>query len=137
MIGQRRLVLILLTVLAFATAALLVAGPLRGQEPPSDAAKALTKAVEQGNALFRDATFGTNGRSCMKCHENPAKPAMNLKTRVGDFPKWDKREARVITLGQKMNQMIVRMLKGEAEALGSEKLVAIEAYLMSISRQGE
>jgi hypothetical protein len=31
--------------------------------------------------------------------------------------------------------MIKRMVKGKEETLGSERLVALEAYLMSISRK--
>lgn len=104
---------------------------------PDPGAEALKKAVETGQTLFHSAEFGTNGRACAKCHENPRKPDMNLKKRVGDYPKWDRREGKVITLGQKINQMLQKMVKGQAEPLGSEKLVAVEAYLMSLSRQAD
>jgi cytochrome c len=106
---------------------------LRGQE--NAGADALKKAVETGNALFRANDFGTISRSCAKCHENPRKPNMNLDKRVGDYPKWDRGHGKVITLGQKIQQMHRKMLKGEELPLGSEKLVAVEAYLMSLSRQ--
>jgi cytochrome c len=129
-----------LTLLA-ALASALTAGrfsPAAGQEPSADpGVEALKKAVETGNALFRDTEFGTNGRACARCHEDPAKPEMNLARRAGNYPKWDRREEKVITLGQKILQMHTKMLKGRPEPLGSEKLVAVEAYLMSISRQAD
>ena len=119
--------------------ALVPIAPSVGEEgsTPDTAAEELAKAVKAGNALFRDTEFGTNDRACAKCHENPAKPDMNLKKRVGNYPKWDRREGKVITLGQKVSQMHTRMLKGQPEPLGSAKLVAIEAYLMSLSRSAD
>jgi cytochrome c len=97
-----------------------------------EAADALAKAIALGKATFADEAFGTNGKSCRTCHEDPEKPNLNLASRIGDFPKWDRREKKVVTIGQKMNQMIEMNLKGKPEGLGSEKLVALEAYLMSI-----
>ena len=77
---------------------------------------------------------GTAWLLVQSVEEDPERPKLSLATRANTYPKWDRREGRVITLGQKINQMIVRMLKGKAEELGSERLVAIEAYLMKISR---
>jgi cytochrome c len=101
------------------------------------AAEAKAEAIAKGKALFHDPGFGTKDRACAKCHEDSKRPKLHLKERVQDYPKWDRREKRVITLGQKIDQMIQRMLKGESLPLGSEKLVAIEAYLMSISRDAK
>ncbi len=140
MVSRHRIVAVgFVLVLAAAVSGLRSWPALRAQDAaaPTTGADALKKAVETGNALFRSGTFGTNGRSCTKCHENPRKPAMNLGKRVGNYPKWDRREGKVITLGQKLNQMLSRMLKGRAEPLGSEKLVALEAYLMSLTRQAD
>ena len=79
-----------------------------------------------------------NGRACSLCHDDSRRrPRLYLKKNLGEFPKWDRREKKVITLGQKINQMLVRNLQGEAEELGSEKLVALEAYLVHISRQAD
>jgi cytochrome c len=105
-----------------------------GQEEKDPAAEALAAAVEQGRTIFRNEEFGTNGKACATCHENPDRPKLHLKDRVGDYPKYDKRERKVITLGQKINQMIERMVRGEPLELGSEKLVAIEAWLMEKAR---
>jgi cytochrome c len=138
MSGSRRIVaLFLLSCLACAALMMAPSDPTRGQDSAPTGAAALKKAVETGNALFRNDAFGTARRSCAKCHENPRKPAMNLKKRVGNYPKWDKRENKVITLGQKLNQMLTKMLKGKPEPLGSDRLVAVEAYLMSLSRQAD
>jgi len=137
MVFKRRILAVaLILVLAAGVSGLRLWPSLLAQDAaPTTGADALKKAVETGNALFHSGTFGTNGRSCAKCHENPRKPAMNLKKRVGNYPKWDRREGKVITLGQKVNQMLVKMVKGSPEKLGSEKLVAVEAYLMNLSRQ--
>ena len=123
--------------LACAALALAVGvGAVSGQAEDSKkvAADALAKAIETGKKLFADKSIGTSGKSCTKCHEDPKRPKLSLAARANTYPKYDRREKKVITLGQKVNQMVVRMLKGKAEDLGSERLVAIEAYLMSISR---
>ena len=104
-------------------------------EKARQAAAALKKAVDQGNELFRDPSLGTKERACAKCHEDPEKEHLGLAARANTYPKWDRRERKVISLPQKMNQMIDRMLGGKPLALGSDKLVALEAYLMSISRK--
>lgn len=113
-----------------------LSGGVSGQEGDAKKAaeEALKKAVENGRKLFGDKTLGTKGKACAKCHEDPERPKLSLAARANTYPKWDRREGKVITLGQKINQMIVRMLKGKAEVLGSERLVAIEAHLMKISR---
>ena len=127
-----------LLLLVVVTTAVLTTGAANAEtERKKQAREAQENSVKLGKALFGDAEFGTNGKSCTKCHENPDKPNLNLPERVGDFPKWERREKKVITIGQKINQMIVRNLKGEAMELGSEKLVALEAYLMSISKKGD
>ena len=126
--------LLLLTVVFAATYAVFDA-PARGdEEGESESEKALRLAVEKGKALFAQVGLGTAEKSCASCHARPDRPKMNLGPRVGDFPKYERREKRVITLGQKINIMIQKMVKGEERTLGSEELVALEAYLMSLSR---
>jgi cytochrome c len=124
-------------VLAAAVTALFLP-PVTGQddddEASPEAVEAQKKAVETGKALFHDEGLGTKARACANCHEDPKKPNLHLADRVGDYPKWDRREKRVITIGTKINQMIDRMLKGEHLELGGDRIVAIEAYLMSLSR---
>jgi len=106
-------------------------------EKARQAAEALKKAVEQGKKLFHDPSLGTKERACAKCHEDPEKEHLGLASRANTYPKWDRRERKVINLPQKMNQMIDRMLGGKKLELGSDRLVALEAYLMSISRKKE
>jgi cytochrome c len=103
-------------------------------EKNPEAVEALKKAVDTGRSLFHDESLGTKEKSCATCHEDPKKPKLHLATRAGDYPKYDRREKRVITIGTKINQMIHRMLKGEHLELGGEKQVAIEAYIMSLVR---
>ena len=127
--------LLLFLAVALGVAAALMVPPAGGdEEGESEAEKALRLAVEDGKALFARVGLGTAEKSCASCHARPDRPKMNLGPRVGDFPKYERREKRVITLGQKINIMIVKMLKGEERTLGSEELVALEAYLMSLSR---
>jgi mono/diheme cytochrome c family protein len=120
-----------------AVAACLLAGlltdPVAGDENEAKAAEALKAAVAEGNRLFRDPTLGTSGKSCAICHEDPERPKLALAARAGGYPKWDRRADAVITLGQKIRQMIETNLKGTSPALGTASLVAIEAFLMSIA----
>jgi cytochrome c len=130
---MRRKTICILLAATFALAGLIFP-PADGQDAADTAKDALDKAVETGKKLFNDKKFGTNGKACADCHANPDKKKLHLKDRVGDYPKYDRREKRVITLGTKLNQMIERMLKGKEETLGSDRLVAIEAYLMDLNR---
>jgi cytochrome c len=121
--------------LAVVVAALLVgtsAGRAVGDEDAEKAAAALKKAVEEGSRLFRDAALGSSGRACAACHEDPEKPKLALASRAGGYPKWDRREDAVITLGQKIRQMIEKNLKGTPPELGSVALVSLEAYIASL-----
>lgn len=127
--------LLLFFAVALAAAAALMVSPAGGEEEAeSEAAKALRLAVEKGKGLFADASLGSAEKSCSSCHARSDRPKMNLGPRVGDFPKYERSADKVITLGQKINIMIQKMLKGEERVLGSEELVALEAYLMSLSR---
>jgi cytochrome c len=132
-----RTVIIAVSCLAFLAAGLVFEG-VRGNEEKVDTAKqALDKAVADGKKHFESEKTGKLARACATCHANPKKENLHLANRVGDYPKYDRVEKRVITLGQKINQMIDRMLKGKKDLLGSERLVAIEAYLMSLNRAGK
>lgn len=127
-----RMMLVLLVV---AIAAAFVVGTATGEtEAEKTAREALAKVVEKGEKLFGDKELGKSGRSCATCHANPKKEKLWLKDRVGDYPKYDRGEKKVITLGQKVQRMLERNLKGKKEELGSETLVAIEAYLMKLGR---
>ena len=108
-----------------------------GEEAASGPRSELRKAIAAGKAHFSDAGLGPRGKTCAGWYQDPGRAKLHLSGRANSYPKWDRREGRVITLGQKANQMIERMLGGKVEELGSERLVAIEAYLMSISRDAE
>jgi cytochrome c len=130
---RTKLIFVLTVALA---AVVVVSGAVTGQDvKKTEAELALEKAVKLGRTIFTDKKLGKSGKSCADCHEKEARPKLHLKSRVGDYPKWERREKKVIILGQKLNQMIKRMVKGKEETLGSERLVALEAYLMSISRK--
>jgi len=121
--------------LAVAVAATIAGNAALGESGAEKAAReALAKSVETGKVLFSDKALGTTGKTCATCHANPKKEKMFLKDRVGDYPKYDRGEKKVITLGQKIRKMVQRNLKGKEEALGTDRLVAIEAYLMNLNR---
>ena len=121
--------------LAAAVMATIAGNAALGESESEKAAReALAKSVETGKKLFSDKALGTTGKTCTTCHANPKKEKMFLKGRVGNYPKYDRGEKKVITLGQKIRKMIQRNLKGKEEALGSDRLVAIEAYLMNLNR---
>ena len=121
--------------LAVAVGATIASSAALGESEAEKAAReALAKSVETGKSLFADKALGTTGKTCTTCHANPKKEKLHLKDRVGDYPKYDRGEKKIITLGQKIRRMIQRNLKGKEETLGSARLVAIEAYLMKLNR---
>jgi cytochrome c peroxidase len=101
----------------------------------------LTKAIEKGEALFNDTKLGKTGTSCNSCHpggdtsggqvmgmEIPA-----LKGAAATFPKYKKQVKRVITLSQMNNVCIEMVMEGKPLKLGSDKAVALAAYVTSLS----
>ena len=127
----RRLVLA-----AALTTALLVPSLLalaeEGAPPPPDpmvARKALMASIARGKKLWHG-SWGEGTKTCFECHsEGPNRMRMG---RVRSYPKYDFGLGKVITIQQKLQQMITEQAKGTAFALGHEDLTAIEAYLNTI-----
>ena len=116
-------------VLAFllASAALLAAA--RTVQGDAAADRALQAAVARGQALWRK-PWRPGAKPCMACHE--AGPNAMTAARVKSYPKYDKALGAVVSVQQKLNQMITSKAGGQALALGSDDLNAIEAYLSSL-----
>lgn len=99
------------------------------------AKEALDKSVARGKELFRSKDLGK--KTCAECHENPDKPQFNLVTREWAYPAYSLKKRGVISLGQKINEMLKGKSRGPEMALGSDDLVALEAYVMSLKMGGK
>lgn len=113
-----------------------------GEDDEDDAAEvkkvaheALEKSVARGKELFRSKDLGK--KSCAECHENPDKPQFNLTTRQFSYPAYSVKKRSVVSLGQKINEMLSGKARGSEMTLGSADLVALEAYVMSLKKGGK
>lgn len=110
-----------------------------GGDPEDEAAmrkaaeEAMTKAVERGKELFHTATLGK--KSCSTCHENEEKPALNLATRDFHYPAYSRKKKVIVTMTQKVNEMIQNNARGATLDGDSTELAALEAYIASIRSQ--
>lgn len=86
------------------------------------------KAIKRGEALWHDRSLGRNGLNCNMCHADAA------VTHPETYPKYKQQFDRVVTVGEFINWCIVVALHGETQALGSEVLVALEAYQAARNR---
>lgn len=104
-----------------------------GEMSPEDlkaAKEAEEAALRTGLKVFRDASLGTNDRSCATCHDNPKRPDLSLKGVNARFPRYDVNAGRVITLQEKFVQMQERSLKArKALPVGEARWTALELWL--------
>src|SRR5262245_50278925 len=101
------------------------------------AADALDKSVKRGKELFRSKDLVSAKKSCAECHENPDKPQLSLATRQFGYPAYSVKKRSVVSLGQKINEMLSAKSRGAEMTLGSADLVALEAYVMSLKKGGK
>lgn len=94
----------------------------------ADQRNALLAAVAKGDALWHDGKLGTNGLACANCH--PDASAANPET----WPKFQTNLGKVATLRDMINWCIKIPLAGEAIALDSDEMIALEAYATYMSR---
>ncbi len=94
----------------------------------ADQRNALLAAVAKGDALWHDGKLGTNGLACANCH--PDASAANPET----WPKFQTNLGKVATLRDMINWCIRIPLAGEALALDSDDMIALEAYATYMSR---
>lgn len=94
------------------------------------AKEALDKSIARGKALFNSKDLGK--KTCASCHEDPDKPQFNLATRPYTVPLFSTKANDVVTMGQKINEMLTGKSKGKEMPLGSADLVALEAYVLSL-----
>jgi hypothetical protein len=80
--------------------------------------------VESGRVLFSDTSLGTNGKSCQSCHEDPAILSGAAAGYITTRPD--------MTLKESINLCITDLMDGQALANYDERLLALEAYLLSL-----
>src|SRR5262245_21163513 len=98
---------------------------------------AFDKSVARCKELFRSKDLVSAKKSCAECHENPDKPQLNLLTRQFGYPAYSVKKRSVVSLGQKINEMLSGKARGSEMTLGSADLVALEAYVMSLKKGGK
>ena len=86
------------------------------------------KAIKRGDDLWHDRSLGTNGMACNMCHPDAA------VTHPETYPKYKQQFGRVVSVQQFINWCIQVPLQGKSHELGSEELVALEAYMNDQNR---
>jgi thiosulfate dehydrogenase len=86
------------------------------------------KAIQRGDELWHDRNLGTNGMACNMCHPDAA------VTHPETYPKYKQQFKRVVSVQQFINWCIQVPLQGKPRELGSEELVALEAYMNDRNR---
>jgi cytochrome c len=104
-----------------------------GADDKKVADEALTKAIAKGSELFHSKDLGK--KSCASCHENPDKPNINLATRPFAYPAYSKRAKAVVTMPQKINEMMKFSAKGKEFDHAGTDIAAIEAYIVSLRKK--
>jgi len=115
--------------------ALLCASPRVGAEDDPEAAakiakEEMDKAIARGKELWNSKELGR--KTCKQCHEDPDKPEDDLTQVEWTYPAYSRRARRVVTLQQKINEMIKYKARGkELDAAGAD-IAALAAYAESL-----
>ncbi len=111
--------------------------PAAAKDDAAEAARVakaeLAKAVARGEELFRSGDLGR--KSCQDCHDDPDEPQDALAGRAFSYPAYSRRARRVVTLQQKINEMIKYKVRGQALDAGGADIAAIAAYVSSIKKR--
>lgn len=129
-------------------------GPAQSQAPtgnvgntypslPSDFPGSLDQVVALGKAIFTNTKdhplskpYVGNALNCTSCHLNGGTDPKGL-TLVGTataFPAYSPREQAVITLQNRIGDCFMRSMNGTLPPLGSAVMVALDAYITSLSQ---
>ena len=124
-----------LTVAAFGTASLFAGDDDEDAAAASAEAKkaaqaALDKAVGRGKDMW--SSKDRFGKACSTCHEKADKPQLNLATREFSYPAYSRRKRAVVTLQQKVQEMIQFNSKGTPLDDKGTEIADLEAYVMSL-----
>lgn len=88
----------------------------------------MAKVIKRGDELWHDRSLGTNGMACNMCHPDAA------VTHPETYPKYKQQFGRVVSAQQFINWCIQVPLQGKGRDLGSDDLVALEAYMNDQNR---
>ena len=89
------------------------------------------KVVNDGYKIFHSQITGTNGISCDMCHPDAT------NTHPETFPKFQTQLKKVALLRDMVNWCIEKPMEGKPLAHDSEKMKAIEAYILSTRKGAE
>jgi cytochrome c len=104
--------------------------PAPGQ---AEAAKAaMDKALARGKELWNDKSLFK--KSCASCHENPDKPQLSMKTRVYSYPAFSRRKKGIVTMHQKIQEMVEYSAVGKPLDDKGTDIAALEAYVRSLKQ---
>lgn len=98
------------------------------------AEEAMAKAVARGKEIWNNKD-GTMKKSCASCHDDANKPNLDLKTRVYSYPAYHKRKKAIITMHQKLQDMVVQQCRGPALDDKGSDIGALEAYVASLRKK--
>ena len=94
-----------------------------------DAASELAAAVKKGEEIWKK-PFVAGQKACAACHTGGANAMKG--TRLKTYPKFDNTWRKVISVQQKLNQMIKDKAGGTPLELGSDDLNALEAFISTL-----
>ncbi|WP_018294336.1 c-type cytochrome [Mariprofundus ferrooxydans] len=106
-------------------------------------AESLNQAVESGKHLFMTANFNGNSRTCNSCHMAggttagklpDGSPIPSLNNAAAVFPRYNRRQEKVITLLDQVHNCVAGALQGTPPAYDSAEMVDLISYLSSLSQ---
>lgn len=110
--------------------------------PPPTPANSPDQAAAQGLAIFSHDKFG-GVMTCSSCHLNGGTTLgkvpgggmiPSLKGAASQFPRYNPRAKRVVTLEQQIAMCIEGRLRGKAPPAGSPQMTDLTAYLVKLSK---
>ena len=108
--------------------------PAGGADAAKVAQEALDKAVLRGKEIWTDKGITKAAKSCTSCHDDPNKPDRQIKNRTFSYPGYSKRRKAIVTLQQKLQDMIANNAKGTALDDKGTDIAALEAYVLSLKK---
>jgi len=103
----------------------------------------LAKTIAKGKQIFTHDDFGGRGMTCATCHKaagtGPTQvPGRNMKgpslnNAAAIFPKYKRRNGKVITLADQIHGCIAGAMGGQPPGYNSDKMRALVTYLTSLS----
>ena len=124
--------LLLLSLVAASQAFPIEAGAEDAADAKARAAKAreaLAASVARGKVLWRQ-SWRPGAKGCFACHTRG--PNKMTSQRQAAYPKFDLAMGKVVSVRQKINQMIRTKSGGKLLELTSDDLTALEAYIKTL-----